>query len=178
MTPPHYVAALLSEVNVFGEVCEPCVGDGAISEPLRQLPQVRKVITNDLDRRRVADYHSDARTLAYGHVDWAITNPPFSDELAILENALDQAANVAVLARLSFIEPTEERAHLFESNPPQQIIVLPRYSFRCNDEGKKQTDNVTCCWLVWCADKQPRRIQVWSRGRAQAAAVLRGLTND
>lgn len=176
MTPPHYVAALLSEVNLFGRVYEPCVGDGAISEPMRRLPSVRKVLTNDLDRKRRADGHGDARGLAYDRVDWMVTNPPFSDELAIVENALDQVPNVAVLARLSFLEPTEGRAHTLESNPPQQVIVLPRYSFRLNDQGKKQTDNVTCCWLVWCADKTPRRMQVWSRGRSQAAAVLLGLS--
>jgi hypothetical protein len=35
------------------------------------------------------------------------------------------------------------------ANPPTNLIILPRYSFRLNDKGKRQTDNVTCCWIVW-----------------------------
>src|SRR5690348_14373268 len=61
MTPPHYIAALLSEVNIFGSVCEPCVGDGAIADALRTLPSVRRVATNDIDKKRKADSHFDAR---------------------------------------------------------------------------------------------------------------------
>ena len=66
-------------------------------------------------------------------------------------------------------------AYFLDSNPPTQVIVLPRYSFRPNDEGKKQTDSVTCAWLVWLEDRQPRRMYFYGRGRSQAAAVLRGL---
>ncbi len=180
-TPSHYIAALLSEVNIFGRVYEPCVGEGAIAEAVRALPSVRKVYTNDIDYKRKADTHRDAR-LAYagekGEFDWQVANPPFSDELPILENALDQSPNVAFLARLSFLEPTEDREHFLQTNPPQQVIVLPRYSFRLNDEGKKQTDSVTCAWLVWYADRLPHTINplsFWGRGRSQAAAILKGL---
>lgn len=176
-TPPHYIAALLGEVNIFGRVYEPCVGDGAIADALRRLPSVRKVITNDIDKKRKADTHSDARE-GYAwpkEFDWAATNPPFSDELVILENALSATPNVAFLARLSFLEPTEDREGFLGEHPPSQIIVLPRYSFRPNDDGKKQTDSVTCAWLVWMQDRQPRRTRIVGRGRAQAEAVLGGL---
>lgn len=175
----HYVAALLAEVNVFGRVYEPCAGDGAISNPLKQLPSVRAVVTNDIDKKRKADSHLDARTelpvVESGWFDWVVTNPPFSDELAILEQAIDFAPNVAFLARLSFLEPTEDREYFLSEHPPTQIVVLPRHSFRNNDKGERQTDNVTCAWLVWHADGMLRKPSFWSRGRAHAAAVLRGL---
>lgn len=176
-TPPHYIAALLQEINVFGRVYEPCVGEGAIANAVRALPSVRKVVTNDLDERRSADCHIDATHLlpVPGTFDWAITNPPFSDELGILERVIE-IPNIAFLARLSFLEPTEDREYFLSRHPPQQIIVLPRYSFRPNDEGKKQTDSVTCAWLVWIADRVPRATACWGRGRAQTAAILRGLT--
>lgn len=177
-TPPHYVAALLSEVNIFGSVYEPCVGEGAIADVLRELPSVRRVITNDIDPKRKADTHHDASQSSHWFqtMDWIVTNPPFRDEFAILEHALDAAPNVAFLARISFLEPTEDREYLLETNPPHHIIVLPRYSFRLNDDGKKQTDNVTCVWLVWRADRIPQQTAVWGRGRSQAAAVLKGLS--
>lgn len=179
-TPPHYIAALLGEVNVFGRVYEPCVGDGAIAKALRTIGAVRKVVTNDIDVDRDADGWCDARLIeAWGGnpFHWAITNPPFSDELAILDNALETCPNVAFLARISFLEPTAEREHLLETRPPQQLIYLPRYSFRLNDDGKKATDNVTCCWMVWFEDRVARQTAVWGRGKSQAYAVIRDL-ND
>lgn len=180
-TPPHYVAALFNEVSIFGYVYEPCVGDGAIWKPLLTLPSVRRVYTNDIDEETEAGGHFDAtqpaawKAFKTHSLDWTITNPPFSLETEILSKALDHSRNVAFLARLSFLEPTEEREHLLASNPPSQVIVLPRYSFRLNEQGKKQTDNVTCCWLVWFEDRQPRPMKFYSRGAAQAVAVMRGL---
>jgi hypothetical protein len=179
-TPPHYIAALLGEVNVFGTVFEPCVGEGAIADALRKVPAVGRICTNDIDQEWVADTHVDAREVDawLGWIkpfDWVVTNPPFSDELPILEQALDYAPNVAFLARLSFLEPTEEREYFLEQHAPDQIIVLPRYSFRPNDAGKRQTDSVTCAWLVWYADHAPRRTAVWGRGKSQACAALREL---
>jgi hypothetical protein len=175
-TPPHYTAALLNEVNIFGHVYEPCVGDGAIADELRKVPSVRRVYTNDIDIKRKADTYYDARgSMPVPKFDWAVTNPPFSDEFRILETTLDKIPNVAFLARISFLEPTEERADFWENNPPTQIIVLPRYSFRDNDAGKKQTDNVTCCWLVWHANGEPRRTSFYGRGKAQTIATIRSL---
>ena len=174
-TPPHYIAALFGEVNLWGKVIEPCCGDGAIVEALRTRTAIRKVVANDIDTGYDADLHFDARLPWPGHYDWAVTNPPFCDELPILEQAFDAADNVAFLARLSFLEPTEDREYLLESRRPTQIIVLPRYSFRPNDQGKRATDSMTCCWLVWHADREQRGLSVWGRPRSMAYAVMEGL---
>ena len=176
-TPPHYIAALLGEVNIWGRVYEPCVGEGAIADALRTLPAIGHVTTNDIDKKRTADRHEDARTpKAWVDLfDWVVTNPPFSDELEILDHALSVCGNVAFLARLSFLEPTEEREYFLEQHAPDQVIVLPRYSFRPNDAGKRQTDSVTCAWLVWFQDHAPRRTAVWGRGKSQAYAAMRDL---
>jgi hypothetical protein len=178
-TPPHYVAALLMEANIYGRVYEPCAGNGAIADPLRMVPAVRNVTTNDIDPKRKCDYCYDTtrEIPAFSDgFDWIVTNPPFSDELDIIEMCLPNARNLAFLARLSFLEPTEDREYFLEQQPPSQIIVLPRYSFRPNDEGKKQTDSVTCAWLLWLEDRQPRRTRIIGRGRSEAEAVLRGFT--
>jgi hypothetical protein len=175
-TPPHYIAALLGEVSVYGRIFEPCAGEGAIADALRKDPAIRCVETNDIDEARDTDYHFDASEPYPFSVDfdWTISNPPFSNELAILQEALNFCERVAFLARLSFLEPTEDRAHLLESTPPARVIVLPRYSFRPNDEGKKQTDSVTCCWLVWGPNVE-RGVTAWGRGKSEAYAVLRDL---
>jgi hypothetical protein len=174
-TPPHYIAALLAEINIFGRVYEPCVGDGAIERALRTMGAVRSVVSNDLDPQRQADSHVDATCSPIpAKIDWVVTNPPFSQELEILQTAREGAPGTAFLARLSFLEPTEDRAYMLEQDPPQRIIVLPRYSFRPNDQGKRATDSVTCCWLVWGPNVQPG-ISVWGRGRSEAAALIGAL---
>jgi hypothetical protein len=157
-TPPHYIEPLLALVGPLNglAVYEPCVGQWHIA---RYLSDARYVITNDLDKNCSANWHDDARTEAAWQLqerpDWTITNPPFSDEQAILGHALACSRNVAFLARLSFLEPTRTRADLWSRHPPTDVMVLPRYSFRLNDMGKRQTDSVTCCWLVWREGKAP-----------------------
>ena len=173
-TPPHYVRALLKHIEIHARysIYEPCIGDWSI---VNELPPARKlgtiftndidslrvaIFTNDIDSLRVADTHFDATKAeawqdwygTNGVLDWCITNPPFSAELPILQHALAHSVRVAFLARLSFLEPTADRRSLLETKPPAMIIVLPRYSFRNNDAGKRQTDNVTCCWMVWGPD--------------------------
>jgi hypothetical protein len=179
MTPPHYIAALLAEVNIHGIVYEPCVGDGAIANALRRLLSVRRVDTNDIDRAYPADTHYDATVQISANMpplfDWAVTNPPFTQAYDILTMTWPNVRNVAFLARLSFLEPTEERAGFLEEHPPTQMIVLPRYSFRTNDAGKRQTDNVTCAWLVWHADRVPRGISFYGRAKAAVTEQIQGL---
>jgi hypothetical protein len=159
-TPPHYVQPLLALVGSLAErtVYEPCVGQGHIA---RYLTGARHLATNDLDPACPADAHDDARTNQAWQVwpedkfDWTITNPPFSDELEILNWAVQCSHNVAFLARLSFLEPTLTRIQFWTAYPPTDVIVLPRYSFRQNDQGKRQTDSVTCCWVVYRDGREP-----------------------
>jgi predicted RNA methylase len=152
-TPPHYVHALLHVIGPMkGKVIyEPCVGKGHIASRLTNGGAT--LYTNDLDPKRKAKWHRDATLAAsWGELgfDWVITNPPFMHEQAILEQALAFGKNVAFLARLSFLEPTRSRRAFWRRHRPKlEVIVLPRYSFRPNAEGKRQTDSMTCCWLIW-----------------------------
>lgn len=158
-TPPCYVAPLLELIGPLDGLCvyEPCVGLGHIARSLA----CADLITNDLDPQCEAMHHTDARTPHAwpgdpdDRFDWTITNPPFSDALPILAHALRCSENVAFLTRLSFLEPTLERGPFWTAHPPTDVIVLPRYSFRCNDQGKKQTDNVTCCWVIYREGRPP-----------------------
>ena len=157
-TPDHYIEPLVQRISesVFDKgtvIYEPCVGDGCISRYLAECEA--RVVTNDIDSERRADYHFDATTAAAWKIpgvvgsDWCITNPPFNQWIEIARRALRRHDRVALLGRLSILEPTIERGRFWSLNPPAGIIVLPRYSFRHNDEGKRATDNVTCCWVVW-----------------------------
>lgn len=126
-------------------LAEPCVGTGDLVAGREDL-----VWTNDIDHQREATYHVNAATpgawIDLPRVPWIVTNPPFDKAHLILACALDHALDgVAMLLRLSFLEPVEARAHLLGRRPPARQIVLPRISFT----GDGKTDSVTCAWLVW-----------------------------
>jgi hypothetical protein len=146
-TPIGLTRALVQRLHLTGPIIEPCVGDGAIARELEKLHL--KVITNDIDPERPADFTLDATQQASWDLmpscSWAVTNPPFSKALDILQLAFKKAeVGVAMMLRLSFLEPCEPRARWLHAHPPNRVIVLPRVSF----DGKVN-DQVTCCWLVW-----------------------------
>lgn len=151
-TPRHYVRALKAVIgSPRGHCFSPCVGDGAIA---MRFPRAQW-ITNDWDRKRGADYHMNATrpklwdTLCQQHEgtrwDWTIDNPPFEVEQAILTLALEYSTNVAMLARLSFLEPTRARLPFWACYGERCTkIILPRHSF--TGAG---SDMQTCQWLIW-----------------------------
>lgn len=167
-TPPHYLEALYADMdfNTFRHrpVIEPCVGEGAISKALTKEFNL-KVLTNDIDKKRKADSHFDAAGEKFWTgEEWAlsITNPPFNAMEDIVSHMLEHSENVITLARLSFLEPTQKRTELFKRyGDPTMLIVLSRYSFRLNDEGKRATDSMTCCWIGW-GPELPKELTIWT----------------
>lgn len=156
-TPPHYLAALEKlglPIVSSDTVLEPCAGGGAITEWLLRTYDC-EVVTNDIDPKMNTDWHWDAAASQKlcGHRRlWTITNPPFSLAFEILNNLFEADRNYIFLARISFNEPTKQRGDWLNCYPPKFILFLPRYSFRLNDQGKRQTDSVTCCWMGWGPD--------------------------
>lgn len=144
---------------------EPCVGEGAISEYL--LDCGLRVLTNDINKERKADYHHDARKSRIYEIakdqgiDWSVTNYPFDDIDTMIRTALTEMTNVITLARLSVLEPTKARREIYRHYQPDMCIVLPRYCFRLNDKGKRATDSVTCAWVGW-GPEVPRITTVWT----------------
>jgi hypothetical protein len=156
-TPSWATEELLKRTLIQGRVFECCVGDGAISKVLEQEPGV-SVVTNDIDRAHKAHYYGDASSVDFWNdnfwnqdngIDWVVTNPPFNAAAEIVPTAFTFAKRgIAMLLRLSFLEPTEDRGSFLNTFPPTDLIVLPRISFT----GDGKTDSVTCAWMVW--DKQ------------------------
>lgn len=144
---------------------EPCVGQGDIVKAFSE----KTWVTNDIDPDICAQFHEDA-TQTDTHFRWThkscessnvatITNPPFSCafEILVAEMKHSQISNspikLAMLLRLSFLEPTKKRGQLLSMLPPHGVIVLPRISFT----GDGKTDSVTCAWMIW--DKA-----IWNKG--------------
>lgn len=126
---------------------EPCAGTGQISRLLGP-----HCLTADIDPAMGAMMTADMTSIDHWpKVDWVITNPPFEHARQFVENALISArSGVAMLLRLSFLEPTRDRRTLLTTQPPNRLYILPRISFT----GDGKTDSITCAWMVW--DLDPR----------------------
>lgn len=153
-TPAHATEALLQVIGPRlaqsgNDVVEPCSGAGGMCEVLRMYGV--RVRTNDLSRRVQADTHDDASAPAFWRglhprPAWVITNPPFSRAAPLLQLAYAAATEgVALLLRLSFLEPCANRGAWLAAHPPSRLIAVPRISFT----GDGRTDSVACAWLVW-----------------------------
>ena len=152
-TPEAAVTELLARAPIISPhhiVLEPCSGMGSIAVPL--ICHGCSVLTNDVDPAMPADEHADMtleENWARHEVDWFVSNPPFSKAHIIVPYAVRYARiGAAMLLRLSFLEPTEDRqprGEFLERRPPDMQIVLPRISFT----GDGKTDSVTCAWFVW-----------------------------
>ena len=148
-TPGWATEALLKRVPISGRVLECCAGAGDISRALGGS-SCRTIVTNDIDPKWPTWHTLDARlfeTWEYiGPPRWTVSNPPFSCALPIVQQAVRCSVDgVAMLLRLSFLEPTKDRGPWLAEHPPTRVIVLPRISFT----GDGKTDSVTCAWLAW-----------------------------
>ena len=154
-TPAALTAILLALVpELAGSAVEPCAGDGAMADALERSGRLTGVKTNDIlagfDCTTTSDARDTGAAVWQGTADWVITNPPFTWASEILANAWAYAGTgVAMLLRLTFLEPTVARAELLQQLTPflSDIIVFgqPRPSFT----DDRRTDSVTTAWLVW-----------------------------
>lgn len=173
-TPEWATRELVRRVDISGVVFEPCVGDGAISGALAKAPQSSeaRIYTGDIDPQWSPMVCGDALERQFWddavsriesdfmystEIDWVVTNPPFNVAAQIVPIAFNRAAKgIAMLLRLSYLEPVENRGSWLNQHPPTDLIVLPRISFT----GNGKTDNVTCAWMVWRKAATGQRIVV------------------
>jgi hypothetical protein len=152
-TPAGVTRALINKVILPIRICEPCAGNGAITDVLEETRH--KVLESDI----TWDPEDDATTRAFwqsraeklGERLWGtVTNPPFSLASTILPLAYEYSPwGVAFLLRLSYLEPTGDRAKWLEAHADNLkciIPVSPRPKFRRDSKG---SDSVTVAWMVW-----------------------------
>jgi len=158
-TPGWATRELLKRQEMGGYIVEPCNGDGDITRELDQAGLM--VMTNDLDRNRQAASHEDATDWRFWDglsvCHWVVSNPPFSVADKIVPMAFRRATmGVAMLLRISYLEPCEGRGAWLAMYPPTRLIVLPRISFT----GDGNTDLATCAWYVWERGARGQQITV------------------
>jgi hypothetical protein len=160
----------LGELDLFfpdTKILEPCYGEGFMALELEKLRNVCEVVGTDINgfcspelALPLSNLTSLDATLPvywqeiehyYGSANWVITNPPFNKAFDILTQAYDHATNgVAMILRLSFLEPTVQRGEWLEKHADNMrylaIFGQPRPSYRTDT---KATDSVTTAWMVW-----------------------------
>lgn len=149
-TPAFATRGLLEFHNdiVGGHVLECCSGKNDIADELHV--QGGLVITNDIDPLLPSHLHDDATDSVtwekHAGTPWIVSNTPFNVAPKIVPLAYEAAeTGIAMLLRLSYLEPCKDRAEWLKAHPVSHLIVLPRISFT----GDGKTDNCTCAWMVW-----------------------------
>ena len=134
---------------ISGKILECASGAGDISRLLGK--HFSTVSTNDIDLARDADYHLDLSTKPgwleiAERPDWTVTNPPFCYAPKMVPLAYEfSAVGIAMLLRITFLEPCNNRIGFLSEHPPTQLIVMPRISFT-GDGGK---DLACTAWFIW-----------------------------
>lgn len=180
-TPKWVTKALLEKIDVNpGEsvIGEPCAGQGHIAKVLEQ----RGIFCRCSDIDPNSPYRQgDATDLnfvkrKFGFCTGIITNPPYSADTGTAFQVLDTLLNleipIAMLLRLSFLEPPKEnpRKKCYEGEPdiyrPSRIIVLPRVNFEGPGLSGKDSSGAgeTSCWIIWKPDEQSEPDIEWCVG--------------
>ena len=160
-TPKKLTLSLLKHCPfIEGKVVEPCAGNSKISNCL--IEEGYEVKATDI----IQGVSYDATKLDYWKLiadnpDWTITNPPFNQASEILKYALDfSQLGVAMLLRLTFLEPCKSRAELlkfYADNLVAIIPVNPRPKFRKDTKG---SDSATVAWFVWRKDWSWKKLDI------------------
>jgi len=143
-TPPPATAALLREFpEIRGKVLfDPSSGDGRMSSQILAAGRFERAILND-----IATGGQDAtrpELWEETEADWAVSNIPFCHSATIPWRAIERGMPAALLMRVTFLEPTDDRMWLVR-HPPTAQLVLWRISF----DGSGETDSTTCSWFIW-----------------------------
>lgn len=169
-TPAWMTRALMRRVSLF-DVLEPCSGENAI---VNVIGRDKVVLTNDYDPSRPAEWRFDATCEgSWNNFDvrrpfWCVTNPPFNLADQIVPLAVRHCPAVAMMLRLSWLEPTAARALFLTAHPPTRLIVLPRHDWR----GTGSTDSVTSAWFIWDEGSGRRGIEIVTKDERDELIAL------
>ena len=168
-TEAKLTKVLLDNIDIYGNVFEPCAGNRDISRALEEHiysgvhADRSAIFSSDLTDESEAlypgdpdDFPKDATTKEFWEAykasgfDWTVTNPPFNLAPRIIPLAYEYSnRGIAMLLRLTYLEPCGNRAQWLAENADQLRCVIPvnpRPKFRGDSKG---TDSCTVAWFVW-----------------------------
>jgi hypothetical protein len=161
-TPVEAIQALMGLEKIPARVFDPCVGNGAILDPL-------EAAGHHVSGADVCDYGwrgtiikdflaspSDLRGTAI------VSNPPYKLAQEFIQKVIDEGCPYhAWLLRLNFLESIR-RKPFFEGQPPSRLWVSSRRLPQMHQygwAGRETSANACYCWYIW--DKaSPSEMQV------------------
>lgn len=159
-TPKWATRALCHHLGerLRGPVWECCAGAGAIVDVVAQHPGVSQVWATDVAPRRDDVEQLDFLSARSVYGGWIVSNPPYVTRTGLQASDIVRHAiahtlpvRVAMLLRLAFVEPCEDRTDLLGVigragfSAPTDYIVLPRVNYI----GAPSGNNQTSVWYVW-----------------------------
>lgn len=141
-------------------IWEPCAGAGHIRDQLVRAIPSADVVASDVYPRApgifTADFLGslDFLAKAFGRFDWIVTNTPYTLDdpkhgkvtaADFVRRALEVCDRVAVLLRVAWLEPANDRFALYLDEPPTDYVVLPRVNYIGAPDGNNQTS----IWYVF-----------------------------
>lgn len=153
-TPCWATEALMKYENFIGDVWEPCCGDGAMAEVLKEKYEV--IASDKFDRGyghyRTKDFLETETKLGNN----IITNPPFNISGEMVVHALELTkdvpkSKVAFLLRTAFLESQDRYNTIFSINPPNRVYVFSeRLSmYPAGHKGVLGGGTTSYSWFVW-----------------------------
>lgn len=142
-TPREAVKPLLCHLVSGARFCEPCAGDGALVDALRDAGHVCAAAWDIEPQRADIDQH-DATQRLCGNIDYFITNPPWSRPLLhrLIEHLSDQAPTW-LLIDADWVHTKQAGAFLPRL---RSIVSIGRVKWI---PGSKMTGKDNCAWHLF-----------------------------
>lgn len=86
-----------------------------------------------------------------------IGNPPYTCDFGTASEFIARAlqyramwgCSVAMLLRIGWFEPCDDRVEIWRNNPPSEILVLPRVNYHMMEGKQGNGNNQTSAWCIW-----------------------------
>lgn len=102
-------------------------------------------------------------------ITWIISNPPYTiaysahangkaTALDFVDKALSFGVGIAMLLRLTWLEPCKERIDFFRNTPPTDVLILRRVNF-LNSDVKNMC---TSAWVIWDPARRGQQTVRWA----------------
>lgn len=146
-TPEWGTRALMRHVLFDGPILEPCCGDGAMADVLKECGQ--PITASDIVDRGYGDVR-DFLDIP-GPCTNIVTNPPFNVAEPLLAHALRIASGkVCFLLRTAFLESRRRYGSIYRDTPPSRLLVFSeRLSMYPKGHDVNGGGTTSYAWFVW-----------------------------
>jgi hypothetical protein len=146
-TPDWGTRALLRHIDFTGPILEPCCGEGAMAEILKETGQ--PISASDIVDRGYGDTR-DFLCVQEPQTN-VVTNPPFNVAETLLAHALSLASQkVCFLLRTAFLESRRRYGSFYQLTPPTKLLVFTeRLSMYPKGHDVNGGGTTSYAWFVW-----------------------------